>query len=471
VEGSSIGFKRKLRIMILNVQSIMSGHKSQHIATLCINEHIDIALLQETHATEMDKIFIKGYKIIRSDSNLRKNGIAILIAQNLPYSITKLQSKSQDGYVLTIELGNKRVNQEFTITSIYLPPSYTGSIPTDLLLADIVGGDINQHPISIDREGVYGFKGLNKVETVAVPKSLTDHKAVICETKEIYVGQDSSIELQMIDRSKAQHNLLMIEKILTTEEPNGEMIPPIVRKKMNRTLTSIIDPYDIEIWADIKEAEINLKGISKEEKKRIAENTLAGRTVNGWKWEMLGDYIGASKHLTFYNPDENITDILKGFRDLYKHSETQDLTCDEIIKTIWRILEDLEGKTGNKIFKPRSEAADAMGFRQRDIYDLLDNTSLKNQIKSFKNLMMKLEVRKDKHIFIHNITKMILANKKLNPKSWVDYRPISIIPCFLIILEKLYIQAFADEIQSTLSKHQFGFKKGHSCSMAKSNLY
>jgi len=95
-----------------------------------------------------------------------------------------------------------------------------------------------------------------------------------------------------------------------------------------------------------------------------------------------------------------------------------------------------------------------MDFKQQDIYLLLDNTTLITQIRSLRTLLMNIRNREDKGIFIHNLTRLILANKKINPETWIDFRPLSIIPAFLIIMEKIYVSAFNGDIQNTTSQLQ-----------------
>ena len=66
------------------------------------------------------------------------------------------------------------------------------------------------------------------------------------------------------------------------------------------------------------------------------------------------------------------------------------------------------------------------------------------------------------------IAKVILVFKADDRCQFINYRPISILPCFSKILEKLLYNRFLNFINKNniLFDHQYGFRKNHSTSMA-----
>ena len=50
---------------------------------LLYEENIHIAFLQETHYETKEKMYIKGFKIFRSDGHNHRKGVATLISTNL----------------------------------------------------------------------------------------------------------------------------------------------------------------------------------------------------------------------------------------------------------------------------------------------------------------------------------------------------------------------------------------------------
>lgn len=66
------------------------------------------------------------------------------------------------------------------------------------------------------------------------------------------------------------------------------------------------------------------------------------------------------------------------------------------------------------------------------------------------------------------IAKVIPLYKNGDPKAFNNYRPISILPCFSKILEKLVYKRMLSHLNthSILFKHQYGFRENHSTDMA-----
>ena len=107
---------------------------------------------------------------------------------------------------------------------------------------------------------------------------------------------------------------------------------------------------------------------------------------------------------------------------------------------------------------------------QRWLWSLVDYNSLNryDKLTNFKFLFNKL-CPCDNMLF-HNSTRMILFKKVDEPTDWTYFRPISIIPAWMTILEKLISPIVKTVTKDLLSKNQFGFKENSSCNLAKMRI-
>ena len=71
------------------------------------------------------------------------------------------------------------------------------------------------------------------------------------------------------------------------------------------------------------------------------------------------------------------------------------------------------------------------------------------------------------------IAKVILIYRKNDPSLVSNYRPVSILPIFSKILERLvYKRLYGFQLQNNFfNENQFGFKKFHSTDLALAHLY
>jgi hypothetical protein len=70
-------------------------------------------------------------------------------------------------------------------------------------------------------------------------------------------------------------------------------------------------------------------------------------------------------------------------------------------------------------------------------------------------------------IFAHGYSRVVLFRKVEDVSSWTQLRPISIIPAWLITLEKIVKPIVENSIQPRLSRYQHGFKRDSSIYVAK----
>ena len=71
--------EQNINIMVWNCNSLRNYTKRTFLIEQLLINNIHIALLQETMLNEYHKMYIKGYKIYRSNSTDNRKGVAILI--------------------------------------------------------------------------------------------------------------------------------------------------------------------------------------------------------------------------------------------------------------------------------------------------------------------------------------------------------------------------------------------------------
>ena len=103
-------------ILQLNVEGL-TRPKCDVIQKIAINNSIAVILLQETHATNDDKITIYGYSLIGS-INHPKHGIATLVRNDLP--ATEIGRSRVDSAIQWLTIS---IDGEITITNFYKPPN------------------------------------------------------------------------------------------------------------------------------------------------------------------------------------------------------------------------------------------------------------------------------------------------------------------------------------------------------------
>jgi hypothetical protein len=99
-----------------------------------------------------------------------------------------------------------------------------------------------------------------------------------------------------------------------------------------------------------------------------------------------------------------------------------------------------------KLFSPNSKAMDYNGFSQIIINSILDQ----NISKEIFNYMYLKKIQKSFGLFLNNKIRTILFKKKEDAYEQKNLRSISIIPAWLMVLEKLakqIIQKLINEIK------------------------
>lgn len=139
------------KIITLNVKGINHVVKRRKILSMLKKDKVQVALLQETHLTDLEHLKLKRDwvgQIYYSSFNSKSRGVAILIHKNLTFTLDKVIQDTEGRYVaVTGCLYGERV----LIGSVYAPNTFDSSFYSKLL-ADIssicppyviLGGDFN----------------------------------------------------------------------------------------------------------------------------------------------------------------------------------------------------------------------------------------------------------------------------------------------------------------------------------------
>ncbi len=142
---------RVLRICTWNIRGIHNPVKRRKILTFLKKGNIEIALLQETHLSDVEHLKLQQGvfgQIYFSSFTSRSRGVAILIKRNLPFKVLNC-IKDRDGRYVIIE--GVWQGKTILILNMYYPPAHPSDFVTKVFLdmiarpADltIAGGDFN----------------------------------------------------------------------------------------------------------------------------------------------------------------------------------------------------------------------------------------------------------------------------------------------------------------------------------------
>lgn len=239
------------------------------------------------------------------------------------------------------------------------------------------------------------------------------------------------------------------------------------------------DPVHMKEYKQIKN---KLNNLLKQEEKRYYNNILNQNKNKLSKiWQTLNQVINRKKRtgskITFNNNGTSITrdeDIATHFNNYFQNAPK--LLYDKLTPISMDPCIHMKNETEKSLF--------FMPTNENEIIDIL--SKLKNSSCGYDGINMKL-VKSAKHeiltplthifnlSFSHGkvpdalkIAKIVPIWKKGDRQKFENYRPISILPAFSKIIEKLAykrIISFLDN-HDILYKHQYGFRQGRSSEMA-----
>ena len=225
----------KIKILLWNIQSIRNYTKRLFLTQLLVEEDIHIALLQETFLTQEDKIFIKGYRIYRSNGNTHRKGVAVLISENLLCD-KYITYKDSQGRFLKIKLKTPE-DRHITISNIYIEPdmkNHPEIIPEEIIEGDIIGGDLNKMETTMDKDGVYQTKNIGEYKKrTQQPKGTSDHYILIYE-KYLPIKIETTEKIKIIqDKNIIENNCNSITNFLTQKSNQIIINNPNKKIKIN----------------------------------------------------------------------------------------------------------------------------------------------------------------------------------------------------------------------------------------------
>ena len=106
--------EQNINIMVWNCNSLRNYTKRTFLIEQLLINNIHIALLQETMLNEYHKMYIKGYKIYRSNSTDNRKGVAILINNELDCQTYKVNNSTTGRYIkVKIKPNGKDIEEEY----------------------------------------------------------------------------------------------------------------------------------------------------------------------------------------------------------------------------------------------------------------------------------------------------------------------------------------------------------------------
>ena len=411
---------------------------------------------------EYHKIYIKGYKIYRSNSIDNRKGVAILISKELDCQSYQVNSSSTGRYIkVKIKPNINEIEEEYTLSSIYLEPenenNYETIIPEYIQNSTIIGGDMNNADTKMKRYAkVYHVQNIGEItQAINIPKKISDHPILIFQ-KEMNIPVINTIE---------EHTTLD-NKII---ESNNEALIQIINNN-NNIQTSIKNPIklikikinkihinNIEYWDNYEQIKNENIELYKEQKKRNKDeltNLLKSKTLGEDTWIKLTNLLQNKNKYVFYKTknEKQITEITEGFKELYNHNENKIKTDHKtIIKLMsenmnYIINQEQKYKEYKAPYIPKSKALDKLGFSQRKIMTLIKKENLYETAVQFKKLLLNINNIEGSQYLIHNMSKTILKKKKAEISNYGDLRGISIMPAIIMVHDKILLQIINEDI-------------------------
>ncbi|MCP3681400.1 MAG: hypothetical protein GY861_01800 [bacterium] len=174
----------------------------------------------------------------------------------------------------------------------------------------------------------------------------------------------------------------------------------------------------------------------------------------------------------WYAPDNTLNEIAIGFQNLYNHKH-RDIDYTTVLNSIHSIFTQTKDDPYNltpRQYKPKSKARDEMGIRHQDLHSIINATTWQCQWNNFKTLITRLINQDHGYLVLHLNSRMLLKLKTEIPRDWKDYRPISVMPAWLMILSKLIYTRYSDKLAKITSQSQFGAKPQSDCNLAKFHM-
>ena len=479
LNDSNINMKDKtyLNVLIMNCRSIRDYLKRILLIDILRSKRIDVALLQETFLIKKDPLYFEGYKIYRDDNEMqRRKGTAILINTKLDVDIQRIAA-DPNGRFVKVRMTNRDDNNTITISSVYLEPNGDlEDINKIIFESDVIGGDMNNGNSGLNQTDVFHLKNIEIIDKIELEdNTIFDHPILLGKIKygTCILNDESSILI--LNKKKTENNYKILLDITKGIDNTNKLIEPhkIIKVKEYEEMIDITK-YGEEYAQTKKE----IKEIYKEDLKRKYKNINAIITQNKLNidnWYYINKTLIEKRTSKIWKTTANKYKIVEDYKKLFGHQENRKFEINKVlnkIDNILRILEINEDKfPKGYLYTPKSKALDYNGFNQRFLINVLKDNEPLNIFKKLRFLLEKLSENKGIEHFIHKNIRTILFKKKENADSQKELRSISILPAWLITLEKIVKPIINTLINNKITKSQFGFKEKSDCNLAKTMMH
>ena len=468
----------KHNFLFWNPRSIRDQTKKMLLHKMLTENEIAIAGLFETFTIPEDTMYLKGYRIYRADAENRRKGVMILINTKLQVKTSKLLCDPAGRY-LKLRLTNTTNDAVTTISAVYLEPSAENEqslIDDAVWTADIVFGDLNNAPTGLMRSGVYHHRGIENIQEITEAKSLSDHPAYRSQANiQAHLVNEERTQEVLVNKI-AEHNTIMIKEACTNENwLNIELSLGNPRKTMKiKDNNNIPKEYQyVDDWKELKEHYKNKQKEAQTKKLKNADKLLTNNTQTQEAWLKINSALFRRPENKIWTPnsESELNEVVRGFTTLYEGKETSTAS----ILTQQKTLKDLID-IGIAIYSqaeqpppglPYSRARDYNGFSQREIMGLIISGTMGDTLQAYNKLNLLMSNAKNLELFFHSNTRIILLKKLEEVVSWMDLRPISIMPANIIVLEKILLPILKEGIKKALNINQFAIKDESDVSIAK----
>ena len=216
--------ENEINILVWNANSLKDYTKKLFLIETILVNKIHIALIQETMLKDKDKMYIKGYRIYRSNSEFRRG--TVIIVSNMINAQTYIVMKSQEGRYPKMKIKNEEANIELTVSNIYLEPDkeskYEEIIPEGIRNAECIAGDLNKAKTGMTIHlNVYHIHNLGeKIETIEVDHKISDHPILIFKKRACIPLNEETNNKIIPDNKIVEENNLKICNIINIEASN-----------------------------------------------------------------------------------------------------------------------------------------------------------------------------------------------------------------------------------------------------------
>ena len=175
----------------------------------------------------------------------------------------------------------------------------------------------------------------------------------------------------------------------------------------------------------------------------------------------------------FWKPEDDNSkeNIIQGFAELYSAVRQPVPNVMKAVKHLINICStnyDDALKAFQPLKKPKSSARDFYGFSQQEIIAAIAGANLSESFNKMATLIHGvIKDPENTRLFLHTTSKMMLKKKTPNPTTYDQLRPLSIMPAWVMCIDKLLYPYIKEKMKGIISTTQYGNPEGADITMAK----